>query len=146
MASAAVAQSEQPMSATSTSVDDALAVSPQITIGNGQITARIASPDLQRGFYRGAGSTKPASSPSPTFRGRSFYGPWFDHTSPDVLDYTYDAEGRVVAGADSATSGPVEFGMPRSATLQFYGDGKGKVGPTERRKVGHQCVRVPTGL
>jgi hypothetical protein len=35
------------------SVDEVLAASPQITISNGLITARIAPPDLRKGFYRG---------------------------------------------------------------------------------------------
>ena len=44
--------------------------------------------------------------------GREFYGPWFDATAPEVLDYTYDASGQVVAGPDSAISGPVEEFAP----------------------------------
>src|SRR5690348_14621938 len=49
----AAAQPEQPVPAASTPVEDVLASSPQITIGNGLIMARIAPPDLDKGFYRG---------------------------------------------------------------------------------------------
>ncbi len=46
-----------------------------------------------------------------TLDGREFYGPWFERTAPEVLDYTYTADG-LVAGPDSAASGPVEeFGQ-----------------------------------
>jgi hypothetical protein len=44
--------------------------------------------------------------------GREFYGPWFDATAPEVMDYAYDAAGAVVAGPDSAVSGPVEEFAP----------------------------------
>jgi len=44
--------------------------------------------------------------------GREFYGPWFDATAPDVLDYAYDGSGQVVAGPDGAVSGPVKEFAP----------------------------------
>jgi hypothetical protein len=43
---------------------------------------------------------------------KEFYGPWFTRTAPDVLDYAYDADGAIVAGPDSAVSGPVEEFAP----------------------------------
>jgi hypothetical protein len=112
LTSTAAAQPEQPVPVTSTPVEDVLAASPQITIGNGLITARIAPPDLARGFYRGTRFDQAGVVTSLTFKGRSFYSPWFDRVAPEVLDYTYDAQGRVVGGPDSATSGPVEEFAP----------------------------------
>ena len=108
----AAAQPEQAMPTTSTPVEDVLAASPQITMGNSLITARIAPPDLARGFYRGTRFDQAGVITSLTLKGRDFYGPWFDRVAPEVLDYTYDAQGRVVGGPDSATSGPVEEFAP----------------------------------
>src|SRR5581483_11804575 len=108
----AAAQPEQPMPTASIPVEDVLAASPQITIGNGLITARIAPPDLARGFYRGTRFDQAGVVTSLTFNGRNFYGPWFDRVAPEVLDYTYDAQDRVVGGPDSAISGPVEEFAP----------------------------------
>ena len=108
----AAAQPEQPMPVASTPVEDALAAAPQITLTNGLITARIAPPDLARGFYRGTRFDQAGVITSLTFKGRSFYAPWFDRVAPEVLDYAYDAQGRAVGGPDSAASGPVEEFAP----------------------------------
>lgn len=108
----AAAQPAQPTPTRSTPVEDVLAASPQLTISNGLITARIAPPDLKRGFYRGTRFDQAGTVTSLVYKGREFYGPWFDRTGPDVLDYAYDAQGRVVGGQDSATSGPVEEFAP----------------------------------
>jgi len=108
----AAAQPEQPVPTASTAVEDALAAAPHLDISNGLITARIAPPDLTRGFYRGTRFDQAGVITSLTFKGRNFYGPWFDRVAPEVLDYAYDAQGRVVGGPDSATSGPVEEFAP----------------------------------
>jgi hypothetical protein len=108
----AAAQPEQPVPTASTPVEDVLPVSPHLEMSNGLITARIAPPDLARGFYRGTRFDQAGVITSLTFKGRNFYSPWFDRVAPDVLDYTYDAQGRVVGGPDSATSGPVEEFAP----------------------------------
>ncbi len=108
----AAAQPEQPMPTASTPVEDALAAAPHLDISNGLVTARIAPPDLQRGFYRGTRFDQAGIVTSLTLKGRNFYGPWFDRVAPDALDYAYDAQDRVVGGPDSATSGPVEEFAP----------------------------------
>jgi len=108
----AAAQPEQPVPTASTPVEDVLAASPHLDISNGLITARIAPPDLTRGFYRGTRFDHAGVVTSLTFKGRNFYGPWFDRVAPEVLDYAYDTQGRVVGGPDSATSGPVEEFAP----------------------------------
>ena len=108
----AAAQPEQPIPATSTPVEDALAAAPHVDISNGVITARIAPPDLSKGFYRGTRFDQAGVITSLTFKDRNFYGPWFDRVAPKVLDYAYDPQGRVVGGPDSATSGPVEEFAP----------------------------------
>ena len=108
LATAALAQPVQPVPTVSTPVGDLLASAPHIDIANGLITARITPPGLANGFYRGTRFDQAGVITSLTLKGRKFYGPWFDRTAPQVLDYAYDASGAVVAGPDSATSGPVE--------------------------------------
>jgi hypothetical protein len=116
LATAALAQPVQPTPTVSAPVSDLLAAAPQIDIGNGQITARIAAPDPAKGFYRGTRFDQAGVITSLKLNGREFYGPWFDRTAPEVLDYAYDAAGAVVAGPDSATSGPVEEFAPLDFT------------------------------
>jgi hypothetical protein len=111
LATAAWAQPAQPPPAQSWPVADALAAAPHITIGNGRINARITPPDLERGFYRGTRFDQAGVIISLKLNGQEFYGPWFDRTAPEVLDYTYTADG-MVAGPDSAISGPVEEFAP----------------------------------
>jgi hypothetical protein len=106
------AQPAQPVPVESTPVEDALIAAPQMTIGNGLITARIALPDLTKGFYRGTRFDHAGVVTDLKVNGRTFYRPWFDRLSREVLDYTYDAQGRVVGGPDSAASGPVEEFAP----------------------------------
>jgi hypothetical protein len=108
----AAAQPVQPVPAASTPVAALLASAPQRTITNVLMTARLATPDGTRGFYRGTRFDQAGVITSLTLNGREFYGPWFDATAPSVLDYTYDANGLVVAGPDSAISGPVEEFAP----------------------------------
>jgi len=112
IATAAAAQPAQPVPTISAPVEDLLAASPHLTFSNGLITARVAPPDLKRGFYRGTRFDQAGTVTSLIYKGREFYGPWFDRTAPEVLDYAYDAQGRVVGGPDSATSGPVEEFAP----------------------------------
>lgn len=107
----ALAQPVQPAPPRSFPVAEALANAPSVTIGNGRITARIATPDAARGFYRGTRFDQSGVITSLTLNGREFYGPWFDRTAPEVLDYTYTDDG-LVAGPDSAVTGPAEEFAP----------------------------------
>jgi len=108
----AAAQPAQPTPTASTPVADLLATAPHRDISNGVITARLATVDGTRGFYRGTRFDQAGQVLSLMLNGKEFYGPWFDATAPEVLDYAYDATGQVVAGPDSAVSGPVEEFAP----------------------------------
>jgi len=105
------AQPAQPPPATSAPVGALLASSPVVTISNGQITAKIARINAAQGFYNGTRFDQAGVVTSLTLNGREFYGPWFEKTAPEVLDYTYVGED-IVAGPDSAVSGPVEEFAP----------------------------------
>ena len=110
-ATAAFAQPAQPPPASSSPVGDLLARAPAVTISNGQITAKVARIDAAQGFYNGTRFDQAGVVTSLTLNGREFYGPWFERLAPDVLDYTYVGDD-IVAGPDSATSGPVEEFAP----------------------------------
>jgi hypothetical protein len=109
------AQPVQPVPTVSAPVSELLASSPRITISNGLIKADVAPPG-PRAFYRGTRFDQAGVITSLKLRGREFYGPWFDRTAPEVLDYAYDPNGAVVGGPDSATSGPAEEFAPLDFT------------------------------
>lgn len=96
---------------TSAPVSALLARAPAITLSNGLVTARIARIDAARGFYNGTRFDQAGVVTSLTVGGKEFYGTWFDRTAPGVLDYTYVGDD-IVAGPDSAISGPVEEFAP----------------------------------
>lgn len=132
LVTAAAAQPAQPVPTVSAPVSDLLASSPSLTIGNGHIVAHIAPPG-PNAFYRGTRFDKAGVVTSLILKGREFYGPWFDRTAPNVLDYAYDAKGALVGGPDSATSGPVEEFAP----LDF------KAAPGFFVKIGVGTLRQP---
>jgi len=111
LATAALAQPVQLPPATTAPVGYLLASAPDIMIANGLINARITRIDAARGFYNGTRFDQAGVVTSLVLNGREFYGPWFEKTAPDVLDYTYVGE-NIVAGPDSAISGPVEEFAP----------------------------------
>jgi hypothetical protein len=111
LCASALAQPVQPPPPRSYPVADALKTAPVKTISNGHITMTVALPDRARGFFRGTRFDQAGVVTSLKLGNREFYGPWFERTAPEVLDYTYTADG-LVAGPDSAASGPVEeFGQ-----------------------------------
>ncbi len=111
LATAALAQPVQPPPATSAPVEDLLGFAPAAAISNGKITAHVARIDAVHGFYNGTRFDQAGVVISLKLNGKEFYGPWFERLGPDVLDYTYLGD-TVVAGPDSAISGPVEEFAP----------------------------------
>jgi hypothetical protein len=111
LAGSAAAQPVQPVPEQTLPVSAALAAAPQVTLTNGKLTLRVALPDPVNGFYRGTRFDQAGVVTSLRPNGREFYGPWFERTAPQVLDYVYVPEG-IAAGPDSATSGPVEEFAP----------------------------------
>ncbi|MCC7176140.1 MAG: hypothetical protein IT159_13190 [Bryobacterales bacterium] len=80
---------------------------PQAEISNGRITAKLYLPDAAKGFYRGTRFDWSGIIHSLVYRGHDYFGPWFDAMDPKVRDYTYE-NGRLIAGACSAATGPAE--------------------------------------
>lgn len=111
LAGSAYAQPVQPEPKITHPVADLLASSPSIVLDNGTLRAVVRPPDLKTGFYRGTRFDQAGVITSLTAGGTEFYGPWFERTAPEVLDYTYVGDD-LVAGPDSAISGPVEEFAP----------------------------------
>jgi hypothetical protein len=109
--SLARAQPPQLPPASTAPVSDLLTSAPDIVINNRLITTHVARIDAARGFYNGTRFDQAGVVTSLKLNGREFYGPWFERTAPDVLDYTY-VDDIIVAGPDSAISGPVEEFAP----------------------------------
>ena len=105
----AAAQPEQPMPTSSTPVAVALSAAPHRDISNVLITARLGTVNGTSGFYRRTRFDQAGQVFSLMLNGQQFYGPWFDAVAPGVLDYTYDANGLVVAGRDSSICPVEEF-------------------------------------
>lgn len=108
---AAAAQPVQPQPKVTYPVADLLASSPSIVLDNGALKAVVRPPDPAKGFYRGTRFDQAGVITSLKAGDTEFYGPWFERTAPDVLDYTY-VGGDLVAGPDSAIAGPVEEFAP----------------------------------
>lgn len=111
LAGSAAAQPAQPLPKVTYPVADLLASSPSITLTNGTLTAVVRPPDPKTGFYRGTRFDQAGVITSLKADDTEFYGPWFERTAPDVLDYVYIGDD-LVAGPDSAISGPVEEFAP----------------------------------
>ncbi|MEO8895879.1 MAG: hypothetical protein ABI450_08365, partial [Rhizomicrobium sp.] len=84
---------------------------PSVRISNGLIDARIYRIDPANGFYRGTRFDQSGAIGSLTLGQQNFYGPWFDRVSDEVMDFTFTPDG-IVAGPDSAVSGPVDEFAP----------------------------------
>lgn len=106
-ASSATGQPAQPPPARSYPLEDTLKTAPLVTLQNSHARMIVAVPDLERGFFRGTRFDQAGVVTSLVVGGKEFYAPWFRRTAPEVLDYTYSGDG-LVAGPDSAASGPVE--------------------------------------
>ncbi|MEP6830442.1 MAG: hypothetical protein ABI963_08895, partial [Rhizomicrobium sp.] len=105
---AAMAQPVQPLPTRTTPIPvDA----PSARIGNRLIDARIYLINAANGFYRGTRFDQSGVIGSLTLGQQNFYGPWFDHVSDEVMDFTFTPDG-IVAGPDSAVSGPVDEFAP----------------------------------
>jgi len=84
---------------------------PSARISTGLIDARIYRVDPANGFYRGTRFDQSGVIGSLALGQQNFYGPWFDPVSDEVMDFTFTPDG-IVAGPDSAVSGPVDEFAP----------------------------------
>ncbi len=92
--------------------------SPQTTITNGILTAKLQLPDVSNGFYRGTRFDWSGVIASLEYQGHNYYGPWFTRKDAGVSDFVYDGAD-IVAGPCSAITGPVEEFSTDSLALGF---------------------------
>lgn len=94
----------------------------QKDISNGFLRARICLPDAEKGFYRGTRFDWSGVITSLEYEGHSYFGPFFEKFDPSVPDVVIGDP--VVAGINSAASGPVEEFIGAGETGLGYSDAK----------------------
>jgi hypothetical protein len=83
------------------------AESPQLQIQNKQLRVKLYLPDARNGFYTGTRFDWSGVIADLEFSGHHLYRPWFGSADPAVRDFIYK-DGAIVAGTNSAMTGPVE--------------------------------------
>ncbi len=111
---------------------------PKTELSNGVLQAQIYLPDAEKGFYRGARFDWAGVMGSLEFKGHSYFGPFFEKFDPAVADVAIGNP--VVAGINSAASGPVEEFIGRDGAALGYADAKPgetfcKIGVGSLRKI-----------
>jgi len=92
--------------ANSTSPASALDNLPSKTISNGIVSAKVYLPDAF-GFYRATRFDHAGMITHITYKNYDYGKYWFVKTSPNVQNFTYDADG-LVANNNNIAAGPVE--------------------------------------
>jgi hypothetical protein len=95
---------------------------PQAELSNGILHTTIYLPDSQKGFYRGTRFDWAGVISRLEYKGHSYFGPFFekfDAALPDVI-----VGPTIVAGSNSAASGPVEEFLSPDETSLGYSDAK----------------------
>lgn len=110
---------------------------PQSEISNGVLHAKVYLPDAKNGFYRGMRFDWAGVIGSLEYKGHSYYGPFFEKFDPAVPDVVIGDP--VVAGVNSAASGPVEEFIGKDGAALGYAETKPgetfcKIGVGELRK------------
>ena len=83
---------------------------PQVRLTNGKVSAIVAVPNGQSGFYKGTRFDWSGIITSLETNGHLYFAPFFEKFDPGIKDV--DFKGTVLAGPASAVSGPVEEFAP----------------------------------
>ena len=92
--------------------------SPEATITNGSIQARLFLPDAKTGFYRGTRFDWSGVIGRLVYQGHDYYPQWFQRTDPKVRDFVYQGT-EIVAGPCTAITGPAEEFITEGKALGF---------------------------
>jgi len=95
---------------------------PQTEISNEILRARIYLPDAQKGFYRGMRFDWAGVITSLEYKGHEYYGPFFEKFDPSVEDVSIGDP--ILAGVNSATSGPVEEFIGKDGAALGFAEAK----------------------
>ncbi len=116
----------------------------EMEIRNKQLRLKIYPPDAQNGFYKGVRFDWSGVIADLEFAGHHLYQPWFASIDPSVPDFIY-AGGGIVAGTNSAMTGPVEeFQKPIGYEEAAPGATFLKVGVGLLRKIDNAPYRFTT--
>src|ERR1700739_467707 len=80
---------------------------PEAEISNNPLHAKLYLPDAQNGYYRGTRFDWSGVIASLEYSVHNYYGPWFNKTDPNVIDFIFKGPD-IIAGPCSAITGPVE--------------------------------------
>jgi hypothetical protein len=94
----------------------------QTEISNGLLRAQIFLPDAQRGFYRGMRFDWAGVIGRLEYNGHNYFGPFFEKFDPSVPDVLIGDP--IVAGVNSAASGPVEEFIGKDGAALGYSEAK----------------------
>ena len=95
---------------------------PQAEISNGVLRAKIYLPDAEKGFYRGTRFDWAGVMGSLEDKEHSYVGPFFEKFDPSVADV--EIGNPILAGINSAASGPVEEFIGADGTALGYSEAK----------------------
>jgi hypothetical protein len=95
----------QPVPTTSEPIDFS---APSVVISNDSVRATVYLPGGHEAFYHGTRFDQMGVIGSLVVAGHDFYRPWWNRTSAAVQNYLETPDGTVIAGPDTAISGPAE--------------------------------------
>jgi len=107
---------------------------PQTEISNGVVRAKVYLPDARKGYYRGTRFDWSGVVAALEYKGKNFYGPWYNRIDAKVNDFTYEGK-EIVASPCSGIPGPVE---------EFETDQKGL--GFDEAKVGGTFIKIGVGV
>ena len=117
----------------------------EMEIHNKQLRLKIYPPDAQNGFYKGVRFDWSGVIADLQFAGHHVYQPWFASVDPSAPDFIYTDSGGVIAGTNSAMTGPVEeFQKPVGYEAAAPGGTFLKVGVGMLRKIDSAPYRFTT--
>lgn len=115
---------------------DASAASPNATIRNEQLTATIALPDAETGYYRGTRFDWSGIVSSLKFKAHEYVTPWSEINDPAVKDFEYRGD-RIATGTSTTMVGfPEEFASMPERTAPGW----------EAAKPGGTFVKIGVGV
>jgi hypothetical protein len=115
---------------------DAAAQFPAATIEPGQLTATIALPDAEKGYYRGTRFDWAGVVSSLRYKGHEYITAWSDINDPAVGDYEYRGD-RIATGTSTTMVGiPEEFASLPERTAPGW----------ETAKPGGTFVKIGVGV
>jgi hypothetical protein len=95
---------------------------PAAELSTGVLHAKIYLPDAEKGYYRGTRFDWSGVIASLEYKGHGYYGPFFQKFDPAVPDVIIGDT--IVAGPNSAASGPVEEFIGADETALGYAEAK----------------------